>query len=240
MGDDEAARCRRSLRHRVSGRPVHDPPQDGVGSLLVSGGAAGAVSKLITAPIDRVKIMYQVSPSRRFSLAAVMQTGLDIVRKSGVTALWRGNSMAVLRDVPYAAILFSTFSLYEEALCGSLGRPTDVLIRGASGCAAGATATCLTYPLDVLRARSALDSSRTCPTHSPPCACELTELSRVPGSQLSGRPSRGTRATCKACVRSRRLRGLLLSFPVSVPHCSASCPTLHFHSPHSRRSSAQL
>ena len=151
----------RSLRYRATGRSPSDPPQDRVSSLLLSGGAAGAVSKFVTAPIDRVKIMYQVSPSRQFSLAAVTQTGVDIVRKSGFTALWRGNLAAVVRDVPYAALLFSTFSLYEEVLCGCLGRQADVITRGASGCAAGATATCLTYPLDVLRARFAAEWAST-------------------------------------------------------------------------------
>ena len=68
-------------------------------------------------------------------------------------------------DVPYAALLFSTFALYEEAICGCLGQPADVFTRAAAGCLCGATATCLTYPLDVLRARFAAevaDALSTC------------------------------------------------------------------------------
>ncbi|KAL1529339.1 hypothetical protein AB1Y20_000293 [Prymnesium parvum] len=147
----------RTLRQRISGRST--PPPDRTSSLLLSGGAAGAVSKLVTAPIDRVKIMYQVSPSRRFSLTAVVQTAADIVRLQGFMALWRGYSASIMRDVPYAAILFSTFSIYEEAMCGWLDRSADVLTRALAGCLCGATATCLTYPLDVLRARFAADTS---------------------------------------------------------------------------------
>ena len=48
-----------SLRHRLSsGGPI--PPKDSAAALLISGAVAGGVSKLLTAPIDRVKIMYQV------------------------------------------------------------------------------------------------------------------------------------------------------------------------------------
>lgn len=83
-----------SLRHRLSGRPPDDPPKDKASSLMISGAAAGAVSKLLTAPVDRVKIMYQVSSSRQFSISAGMRTAADIIRTSGVAALWRGNSYA--------------------------------------------------------------------------------------------------------------------------------------------------
>ena len=96
---------RRSLRQTVSGQPI--PPKDSATALLISGAAAGGVSKLLTAPIDRVKIMYQVSTSRPFTISSGMRTAADIVRTAGITALWRGNSIAVMRDVPYAAIMFS-------------------------------------------------------------------------------------------------------------------------------------
>jgi solute carrier family 25 protein 42 len=143
----------RTLRHWVSGKPVEDPPKDKAGNLLLAGAAAGGVSKFCTAPIDRVKLMYQVSPDRVFSVSAAMSTAQRIVNTSGVMGLWRGNSIAVLRDVPYAAIIFSSYAMIEESICGHLQRSPDVWSRSAAGGTAGAIATCLTYPLDVLRAR---------------------------------------------------------------------------------------
>ena len=142
-----------SLRHRLSGRPPDDPPKDKASSLMISGAAAGAVSKLLTAPVDRVKIMYQVSSSRQFSISAGIRTAADIIRTSGFTALWRGNSIAIMRDVPYASIMFTSFSFIQEAVCGLCGRPPGLAERAFAGCAAGAIATVLTYPLDMLRAR---------------------------------------------------------------------------------------
>lgn len=143
----------KSLRHRLTGRPVDEPPKDKASSLFLAGAAAGGTSKLLTAPIDRVKIMYQVSETRPFSVSSGLRTAQKIVKEAGFTALWRGNTIAVCRDMPYAAIMFASFSFIQEAACGWSGRPPDVASRSFAGCAAGAIATCLTYPLDMLRAR---------------------------------------------------------------------------------------
>ena len=134
----------RNLRHRLSGRAPEDPPKDKAGNLLLAGAAAGGVSKFFTAPIDRVKLMYQVSPDRIFSITEGLRTVRTIVNTSGVSGLWRGNSVAILRDVPYAAIIFSSYAMLEESFCGCLERRSDVWSRSAAGCAAGALATCLT------------------------------------------------------------------------------------------------
>jgi len=142
-----------TLRQRLSGRPSDEPPADSSTSLLISGAVAGGVSKFCTAPIDRVKLMYQVSTERQFTATAAARTVAKIVNTAGVSALWRGNSIAVVRDVPFGAILFSTYALAEESICGWRQRPPDARTRSAAGCAAGAIATFLTYPLDVLRAR---------------------------------------------------------------------------------------
>jgi len=125
--------------------------------LLISGAASGGTSKLVTAPIDRVKIIYQVDPNHSFSLRAGWRTVQHIVNTSGAMALWRGNGAAMARDVPYAAIVFTSFALYEDAFTSLSGTQSGVLTRLAAGSAAGATATCLTYPLDVLRARLAAE-----------------------------------------------------------------------------------
>ena len=117
LSDNLTRRSSRTLRQTVSGQPV--PPKDTTTALLISGAAAGGVSKLLTAPVDRVKIMYQVSTSRPFTITAGMRTAAEIVKTAGFTALWRGNSIAVVRDVPYAAIMFSVRQP-PPALCALL------------------------------------------------------------------------------------------------------------------------
>ena len=109
------------LIHRVSDRvdaSHHGPvlmPDEGpskTSTLLAAGAISGGVSKLLTAPIDRVKIMYQVSTSREFTVAAGLNTAARIVRTSGVFDLWRGNSYPSSRaSIPGLALLHGSLLL---------------------------------------------------------------------------------------------------------------------------------
>ena len=63
---------------------------------LVAGGVAGCVAKTVSAPLDRVKILFQVSP-RPFSLRLAGLEIISIFNTEGITALWRGNSATVFR-----------------------------------------------------------------------------------------------------------------------------------------------
>lgn len=113
--------------------------------LLVSGGAAGAISRSVTAPLDRVKILYQVDPVRKFTVLKAAKSMGVILRNTGVAGLWRGNGVAVLRIAPFSAISYSTFSIYEGLLQKHLRREKDVFSRFCAGAAAGATATAATW-----------------------------------------------------------------------------------------------
>eukprot|EP00040_Diaphanoeca_grandis_P044869 m.13945 g.13945 ORF g.13945 m.13945 type:complete len:304 (-) comp9928_c1_seq1:154-1065(-) len=120
---------------------------------VIAGGIAGAVSRTVIAPIERVKILYQVNvgPSSIRSLVT------DVVQKEGIAKLWRGNSAAVVRVVPYLSLQFLSMEKYKQALDDhtSLSKNWRVLL---SGSCAGVTAVALTYPLDVVRARMALQN----------------------------------------------------------------------------------
>eukprot|EP00754_Rhynchopus_humris_P040195 Rhum_TRINITY_DN2323_c0_g1::Rhum_TRINITY_DN2323_c0_g1_i1::g.6876::m.6876/K15085/SLC25A42; solute carrier family 25, member 42 len=121
---------------------------------MVSGAIAGAVSRTVTAPIDRIRILYQVNPSREFSMRAAVKTAVKIYDSTGIPGLWRGNAAALVRVVPYSGILFCSFPSYETAV-GRIDPDSKVLNRFLAGSLAGATATTLTYPLDLMRARMA-------------------------------------------------------------------------------------
>ena len=126
-------------------------------SLMAAGGIAGGVSKLVVAPIDRVKLIYQVG-QRPFTFAAGMRTARSIVSAAGPSAMWRGNAAGMLRDIPYAAILYSSYAIFHRLVTSPACAGTDnAATRLAAGAAAGAIATSLTYPLDVMRAKLAVD-----------------------------------------------------------------------------------
>jgi solute carrier family 25 protein 42 len=142
---------------------------------LVCGAAAGAAAKTVTAPLDRLKLIFQVS-SQRFTLAAGARALAHTVAAEGAPALWRGHSATLLRIVPYAGLHYAAHEALEEALLarragargGDDGRRRDAgqqqrrggapsslsaTDRFAAGAGAGAAATLVTYPLDVLRAQ---------------------------------------------------------------------------------------
>jgi Mitochondrial carrier protein len=75
---------------------------------ILAGGIAGMVAKSVVAPLDRVKILYQVS-SAQFHLTAIPGVMRNIVRTEGVTALWKGNTATMIRVFPYSGIQFMVF-----------------------------------------------------------------------------------------------------------------------------------
>ena len=138
---------------------------------LLAGGVAGAVAKTAIAPADRVKIIFQVDSKRAFSVRDAFAVARDIVTREGVHGLWRGNGVMMARVVPYAGVSFAAYPRYEAAFRGFFSEARDsfasfetdkqkptsssVLTKFLAGSAAGATATAMTYPLDLMRARYA-------------------------------------------------------------------------------------
>lgn len=88
---------------------------------LVSGGTAGVVSKTVIAPLERVKIIYQVrekeskiqSSSRTFTYKNMIKSLKNITREEGFFKLWRGNAIVCLRIFPYSALQFASYDSFR-------------------------------------------------------------------------------------------------------------------------------
>ncbi|XP_037362135.1 mitochondrial coenzyme A transporter SLC25A42 isoform X2 [Talpa occidentalis] len=127
-------------------------------SSLLSGALAGALAKTAVAPLDRTKIIFQVS-SKRFSAKEAFRLLYFTYLNEGFLSLWRGNSATMVRVVPYAAIQFSAHEEYKRVLgryYGFHGEALPPWPRLLAGALAGTTAASLTYPLDLVRARMAV------------------------------------------------------------------------------------
>ncbi|KAL1281107.1 hypothetical protein QQF64_015707 [Cirrhinus molitorella] len=125
---------------------------------LLSGAFAGAVAKTAVAPLDRTKIIFQVS-SNRFSAKEAYRLIYRTYLKDGFFSLWRGNSATMVRVIPYAAIQFCAHEQYKRILgqyYGFQGKALPPVPRLLAGSLAGTTAAMLTYPLDMVRARMAV------------------------------------------------------------------------------------
>ncbi|KAG8504244.1 hypothetical protein CXB51_002548 [Gossypium anomalum] len=111
-------------------------------AIFAAGAVAGAVAKTVTAPLDRVKLL--------------MQALLSIGKDDGIKGYWKGNLPQVIRVVPYSAVQLFAYETYKKLFTGKDGE-LSVLGRLAAGACAGMTSTFITYPLDVLRLRLAVE-----------------------------------------------------------------------------------
>ncbi|KAG7236418.1 hypothetical protein INR49_000966, partial [Caranx melampygus] len=123
---------------------------------LVAGAMAGAVSRTGTAPLDRLKVFLQVhgSTSRGINLWSGLR---GMVQEGGVSSLWRGNGINVLKIAPESAIKFMAYEQIKWVIRGSKeGGSLRVQERFIAGSLAGATAQTIIYPMEVLKTRLTL------------------------------------------------------------------------------------
>lgn len=135
---------------------------------LLSGGIAGMVAKSVVAPLDRIKILYQVS-SAKFHVWNIPNVIHNTIRNEGLPALWKGNLATLIRVFPYSGVQFAVFDrcklffLHEHerghyvSFVSDHGKwgltPVESLIAGM---VAGTVSVVVTYPLDLTRAQLAV------------------------------------------------------------------------------------
>ncbi|KAL7533114.1 hypothetical protein ACHAXR_005053 [Thalassiosira sp. AJA248-18] len=90
---------------------------------LIAGGLAGMLAKSVVAPIDRIKILYQVT-SAQFRLRDVPKVAYSITEKEGWAALWKGNTATMMRVFPYSGIQFMIFDYCKLHFLGEDERRT--------------------------------------------------------------------------------------------------------------------
>lgn len=160
-GSEIARRASTSWSERMSTLPLE------IRNLL-SGGIAGMVAKTFVAPLDRIKILYQVS-SAKFHVWNVPTVVRNIVKNEGFPALWKGNMATMIRVFPYSGVQFMVYDRcklfflheHERGIYVSFIKdhskwgltPVESLIAGM---VAGTVSVVVTYPLDLTRAQLAV------------------------------------------------------------------------------------
>jgi solute carrier family 25 phosphate transporter 23/24/25/41 len=126
-----------------------------------AGGVAGAVSRTVVSPLERLKILMQVqSVGRDAYKLSVGKALVKMWKEEGWRGFMRGNGTNCIRIVPYSAVQFSSYNFYKRSIFESHpGADLSPLTRLVCGGLAGITSVFLTYPLDIVRTRLSIQSA---------------------------------------------------------------------------------
>ncbi|XP_025075228.1 calcium-binding mitochondrial carrier protein SCaMC-2 isoform X1 [Pogonomyrmex barbatus] len=121
---------------------------------LLSGGIAGAVSRTCTAPLDRIKVYLQVHGTRHCNIMSCFRY---MLREGGISSLWRGNGINVLKIGPETALKFMAYEQVKRAIkADNETHELGLYERFCAGSMAGGISQSVIYPLEVLKTRLAL------------------------------------------------------------------------------------
>lgn len=130
------------------------------------GGVAAAISKTVSAPIERIKLLVQnqdemIKTGRlKTPYKGVVDCFKRVIAEEGIAPLWRGNTANVLRYFPTQALNFA----FKDKIKAQFNVPKDAGFvqrlgsNVAAGGLAGALSLCFVYSLDFARTRLANDA----------------------------------------------------------------------------------
>ena len=142
---------------------------------LLAGGIAGMAAKSVVAPLDRIKILFQVS-SAEFHIKSLPNVIKNIINNEGLSALWKGNTATMIRVFPYSGIQFMVFDRIKTHLLHEHEKGRYITFNNndnnsktqkpkwgltpieslTAGMTAGTISVIATYPLDLTRAQLAV------------------------------------------------------------------------------------
>jgi solute carrier family 25 phosphate transporter 23/24/25/41 len=119
---------------------------------LLVGGVAGAASRFLTAPLQRVRVVLMASKG-----GTVLGAMRDVAGTEGLKGFWRGATPRIIKVMPGSAIQFATFAAVKNfflrrSKTGEISVPETLLAGGL----AGVTACVVVYPFTSLAGQMAV------------------------------------------------------------------------------------
>ncbi|TFY65892.1 hypothetical protein EVG20_g5196 [Dentipellis fragilis] len=134
-----------------------------VTTYFIAGGVAGAASRTVVSPLERLKIIQQVQPTGKGAAdrqyKGVWRSLVRMWREEGFQGYMRGNGINCVRIIPYSAVQFTTYEQLKKWFTRGGTKELDTPTRLLSGALAGITSVCTTYPLDLVRSRLSIATS---------------------------------------------------------------------------------
>ncbi|KAI5453993.1 hypothetical protein NCC49_004986 [Naganishia albida] len=174
---------------RVDFPPMEDDPEDGeerrgattvwlkenqlMLTYFLAGGMAGAASRTVVSPLERLKIILQVQPrdsttgklkSSGKAYGGVWASLVRMYKEEGFAGFMRGNGINCARIIPYSAVQFTTYEALKTWLKTYSGEETlSTPWRLTAGACAGIASVVSTYPLDLVRSRISIATASIAP-----------------------------------------------------------------------------
>lgn len=130
---------------------------------FIAGGVAGAVSRTVVSPFERVKILLQVQSSTSAYNKGIFNAVGQVYKEEGFAGLFRGNGLNCIRIFPYSAVQFVVYEWFKKHIFlvdGSLGKEQlQNWQRLVAGAACGGCSVIATYPLDLVRTRLSIQTA---------------------------------------------------------------------------------
>ncbi|SCZ90762.1 BZ3500_MvSof-1268-A1-R1_Chr1-3g02225 [Microbotryum saponariae] len=126
-------------------------------SAFIAGAAAGAASRTVVSPLERLKIILQVQGTRG-EYQGIIPSLAKMWKEEGFKGYMKGNGINCLRIMPYSAVQFSSYELVKGFLASN-GSEIDTPRRLLAGSLAGIASVVSTYPLDLVRSRLSIESA---------------------------------------------------------------------------------
>jgi solute carrier family 25 phosphate transporter 23/24/25/41 len=127
---------------------------------FIAGGVAGAVSRTIVSPLERLKILLQIQTvGREEYKLSIWKALVKIGKEEGWRGFMRGNGTNCIRIIPYSAVQFGSYNFYKKFAEPFPDAELSPIRRLLCGGAAGITSVTITYPLDIVRTRLSIQSA---------------------------------------------------------------------------------
>ncbi|KAI0930350.1 hypothetical protein AcW1_009067 [Taiwanofungus camphoratus] len=195
--------ARTSQQEPTEKKPFLSPQ---ITSYFVAGGLAGAASRTVVSPLERLKIIQQVQPpTADGQYKGVWASLVRMWREEGFRGLMRGNGINCLRIVPYSAVQFTTYEQLKRWLTNYGSTPLNTPMRLAAGALAGITSVCATYPLDLVRSRLSIATASIPLAAAPPPSSSATHNASAAPSLASAYHTAAARADLTMWGMARRV-----------------------------------
>jgi hypothetical protein len=157
----------------------------------MAGAGAGALTKTSVAPLERVKILFQIQgmqgntgDNRKYR--GLLQSLRLIVKEEGTVSLWKGNGANCVRVVPVYALKFAFNDTFKDMVKAPEQTERDLTIsqRMLAGTLAGLCQTSLTYPLETVRTRLSIGSALSGVHYNGILDCFRTTIKQEGGGAL--------------------------------------------------------